>query len=209
MSSKLNFFQNQQQLPNLDKYDSGQELLAVATEDGTSHLVKIAKKDLTIWQVFLKFLGFGKFAHVDYNLKNVAIYLNKYDWKEGIDQTSDCHKTYLKVCEIANKALLSRKETSLYKKVSQESRRILVELSYGSSLATAELEMHWNPKLQVKHLLGLATQSCRYGATISCKNDKDHILDKDIAITKEDFTALKINIAVLYHYNNFPNGAFV
>ncbi len=147
--------------------DLDTEILAIKKTTCTGQLVKLTKTDITYWQIFLRFFGLGILGSVTTDLKIIAESLAQYEWAEASDKTAELYPTYLKVCELANKALISKNSEALYQKVSTTSidipikmkqenwidpRRTIPKKDY-TGLATFSL----NPKCRVEHILHIAS----------------------------------------------------
>lgn len=143
------------ELDAISNCDFSKEILAVQKGE----IVKVSKDQITCWQLFLRFLGLGSFANMAIHLKDVATYLDKYDWKEGVEKTSSYHDVYLKVCEIANRALLTKEVKDLYDHVSMSKSmnlRMTQRQGFISTHVNSSHQVYWNPNCQFQHILARA-----------------------------------------------------
>jgi hypothetical protein len=81
-------------------------LLGVLKQKGELKLVKVEQKDITCSNLFLRIFGYGKLAHIDFSLKTVAGYLEKFNWtviKDKKDEDRSLFLAFKGVCSIANR----------------------------------------------------------------------------------------------------------
>lgn len=108
-------------------------LLGVIKKNGQEQLVKVARDDVTKWNVFLSWFGLGKLGDTSVELKDVNRYLSKFDFKK-----SDT-KTYKTVCKIAGLAMLHNGSPEHWKKISD-----FVHTSHG--------DFYVNPGCTFRHI---------------------------------------------------------
>lgn len=120
-------------------------ILALQQTGEGPRVVQFSRAEVTCWQLFLRFLGYGPLANVNVRLKEVVGHLNRYDWKV-LEDTELCRSCYSKVCVLANKAIHKR-ACGLYENVSSVQRRVKIPLS-----PPINLNMLWNPELRVGDL---------------------------------------------------------
>lgn len=133
--------------------------------EGKPRIVTIARAEVTLFQLFLKFFGFGKLATTQLDLRNVTKHLNEYDWKQAaaMDKQSEGYAAYLKVCSLANKALARQGQSALYVNVGTETQVKLLrhgEFHHNYSI-------YWNPCLKFSHIRDRVEQSCMYMTEIA------------------------------------------
>lgn len=167
---------SQSQKINIQNCNLDTEILAIRKTGSTIEIITLNKSDLTCWQIFLRFWGCGVLAGTTTDLTKVASYLAKYNWKLNISNDLGGFNVYLKICELANKAFISRNTDNLYKKVSLQSKNIPIllrqrraglivtdylytQMNVGNGYSTVYPDspvFYWNPRCQVKHLLHTA-----------------------------------------------------
>lgn len=109
-------FITQDEIIALSNFDFNKQLVAVKNEE----IVILSKRDITFFQLFLSLFNRGNLAHMQWDLSKVSTYLSKLDWQTNgsmREKSSDEYRAYLKVYELAIKALYSRNETALIEKV--------------------------------------------------------------------------------------------
>ncbi len=130
---------------------------------------------------------------MQWDLSNVSLHLSKFDWKGGLnsDKNSADYNTYLKACELANKALYSRNETALFEKVAVQtvSQNVIREFYLSQEGDKAEIcempqsqDLPINPEMQVRHLEALLKkQNQARKVVINGLNSNDKITSESLA----------------------------
>ena len=182
---------NSSELKVIASWNIDTELLAVDLKNkGGSRFTKISKSDVTIWQLFLKKVGYGKLAGKEFSMVVVANRLIKNFIWSSLSRTSALsveYKSYLNVCRFANKMLMHNKAGDLNSNVSKHST---VRSYYtcharisgqGNDVQLRQgLTIHWNPELQVKHVKALASnQECPI-ENVVIKNGKKILTSEDL-----------------------------
>ena len=192
------------------------ELLAVDLKNkGGSRFTKISKSDVTMWQLFLKNIGYGKLAGKEFSMEVVAKHLiENFIWS-SLTRTSALsveHKSYLNVCRFANKMLMHNKAGDLNSNVSKHSTvrsyyTCQARISgHGTDVQLRQgLTIHWNPELQVKHVKALASnQECPI-ENVVIKNGKK-ILDSEDLLNFPSLGYLEISASAPRKIDN-PTGS--
>lgn len=167
------------------------EILAVKINcEGGPKLVKLSRDDVTCWQLFLRFFGYGNLTKYEVHLKDVAAYLNLYDWKAASGEA------YNKVAQIANKALLYKRDETLFRNVAHEEVEVIADHTRYrdgevlSRLAIREM-IYWNPSLQVQHVKALLKN--RHADTSVRIEDANHnVMPLGTNVSVEALTGLRV-----------------
>lgn len=88
-----------------EHYKPDPALLGLETKNGRTKLITVVRRDINCLNLFLRIFGYGKLAHIDYSLKSVIGYLEKFDWI-AYNQSSEAQRVkevYSAVCAIANR----------------------------------------------------------------------------------------------------------
>jgi hypothetical protein len=197
---------SKQEISTLANCNLENEVIAVTWNVKNSpKIITLSKKDITCWQLFLRFFGWGKLAKTELHLKDVTSYLNKYDWSTGVEfeQTSDQYKAYLKVCMLANKAICSKSGMrSFFDNVSTETMEKRITLSkylrdekLGENIDVQSIK--WNPAMQIKHVAAQLTMQYRKG-TIHIKDENHHYIDPNSKISRTLLDNARIYIEKYY-----------
>ena len=139
---------------NLDTH-----LLVIKTSGESKTVVTLAKTEVTFWQLFLRFFGYGKLSNVSVGLENITTLLNRYNWAAGASMSSASvhHQAYLKTCVLANKSLYYKHDETLLNNVATTPIQKSVEFVQYRGAAVlhrhnVEQSFNWNPCMQAKHI---------------------------------------------------------
>src|SRR5665213_787352 len=151
---------SQQEIAAIANCNLNNQLLAIKTDaHGGSKITVLPKSDVTFWQMFLRCFSMGTLVNMQVGLAAVTSHLNQYDWAAGanLNVNSEHHQAYLKTCTLANKALYSRQDETLFNNVSTAT--IPKQVEFVQYQGTTLLNRHnvnrvfkWNPCMQFKHV---------------------------------------------------------
>lgn len=162
-------------------------------DDGHLELASICNDEVTTWQLFLRAVGRGKLAKIDPYLTSVTSYLNQFNW--SLANPSD--PTYIKACQLANKALYSKGDTALFNKVASTIVDKQMEFSHYYSHTVTQI-FRLNPYVQVRHIQALVKQqypwSYRAINTIQIKDEHGREMDSNKFVTPEILEKMHIRI---------------
>jgi hypothetical protein len=150
----------QEEISAIAQCDLNSQLIALKIDDkGGRKITTLSKSEVTCWQMFLRFFGCGNLAKMQVSLADVTSHLNQFRWAEGaaLNGNSVHHQAFLKTCTLANKALFSKWDESLFNNVSVGSCTKQVEfLQYQDGMRVNRLdvpqEFKLNPSMQMKHI---------------------------------------------------------
>ncbi len=163
MSRSINELSSEE-IKSLTNWDLANEFIAIdSSSQGKPKITRLPKDQVTYWQRLLKYLNVGPLANVEVSYQGVTHYLSQYDWKAAANHKDPMiHQAYLKVCELANRALVSQGDTKLYQHVSEDlpTAAIPYQFENWGVPARAAIKVFqkiatlikWNPCLQVRHL---------------------------------------------------------
>ncbi|MDF2549730.1 MAG: hypothetical protein K0S07_797 [Chlamydiales bacterium] len=109
IDADINILKHYQFRSEAKKGESG-KILGVYKDSKGEMLVEIKEDQLTLINRIKSWFGRGPLAHMKYSLKEVSLYLQKFDWQalyHNADFTK--YRAYPKVCRIANRALMQLK----------------------------------------------------------------------------------------------------
>ena len=184
----------------LSAYNPTKEILAVKHTTTGPRIARLLRNEVTCWQMFLRFFGYGSLAGTDVHLDKVVAHLNRYNWQEiTASRTESSSPYYLKVCDIANKALFHKNITSLYEKVSPRDGNIGVLIIRRPLSRAHIIHMRWNVRIQVRHLVALAARTVNIVCTpmITTTGMNTHTnacLDPNKVLDFSDFQNFKVHI---------------
>ena len=191
MTYSLNTLSNNE-LNALNTYNERTEVIALDLKDG-SKFVKVSRDDCNCWQRFLSLFNCGALADKEIGLRDVAAKLSQYRWEEAAQENQPHYSTYLKVCNLAGKALLYRNTSALFNRVSAQeveksvdfTQRLSPHYLAPTTQASMKPKIKWNPALQVKHLRHLLEKSVVYSrATI--RDELGCPLQENVPLSFED-----------------------
>jgi len=150
----------QKEVDALANCNSQSHIIAVQSQSTEkSRIVMLSRDDVNGWQLFLRFFNLGKLANTKVYLSEITPYLNEYKWSDvsKYAKTSSYHRAYLKVCDLANKAVVKAQDLSLFNNVSKikVKKEIKFTLYHGSDrLNRFNVVKHirWNPLMQYQTL---------------------------------------------------------
>lgn len=205
------------EISRLSNFDSKNEIVAIKTDSNSiSQIITISKSSVNLWQLFLRIFGWGDLANTQFHFSEVISYLSKFQWNQDFAhcrKDSNEYQAYLKVCSLANKALVSSL-TNSYPITCETKDRIdrflksvvsdTVELGFdftqldgdGSQVFLKEKLSHnfdLNPEMQIDHVKALI----RYrfsNAAIEIKDVNGNAFDKDQKTTEDDLARAKITV---------------
>lgn len=151
---------------------SRQEISAIANCNLDTHLIvfkidaevgskitTLSKREVTCWQLFLRYLGRGNLADVEIRLSSMTTHLNRFNWAAGasLNPNSIHHRAYLKTCMLANKSLYSKHDETLLNNVATTSINKNIEfIQYRGNAVqhrhNVAQSFNWNPCMQIKHI---------------------------------------------------------
>lgn len=165
----------------LASFDEKKHYLAVEFAGDKRRIVVLNRSEISCFDFFLQFFGFGKLANLDLHLSTVAHYLADYEWGEGVreagtgslidlinqlyvnvtgskEQFGQERAAYLTACKIAGKCLLKKGEMVPMMNLSQrvENRTYQVmdpKTSKKEDFLTSDFKyLYINPTTNVAHL---------------------------------------------------------
>jgi hypothetical protein len=171
----------QQEIDALAGWNSLTEKLVVRFgSDGRGKIETLSKSDFNCWQFFLSFFGMGKLARTKIHLCEVAAHLSRYNWSEGSDSNSAEFGAYTKVCELAHKALISKKDGTLLPRVVTNSceKSVLFSQFRGLKLLGRHeltFPLMWNQFSEVRHIEAIVRNAFE-NATVRIEDRDNHQL---------------------------------
>lgn len=201
MSRSINTDLHHSEISTIASCNLDRDLLAIdLIGDGGPKVIKLSRDEVTCWQLILRFFGFGSLANKKIHLAEVASYLNRYDWSAArkLDHSSELYAAYGKVCQLANRALLHKKDDALFDNVSSEKayKKIQYSVLQGDKVIHQHENMQlmkWNPFLQIKHVKAFLAMNNR-GAEIEFSELDFTPLENDFKLSFETFKTMRIFI---------------
>jgi len=176
------------------------EILAydLSAENGSQKLIRISKDKVTCWQKFLRIFNSGDLANKKIHLVDINSYLNQYNWSEIDQENNPQYQTYLKVCDLANKGLVSKRNSTLFDNVGKNhevNTTVKIKVFLDEKLESSIKGQHsfkWNPRVQAKHIAAAVYQT-HPQHVIRIKDQYDRILCNETYVSKKDLQNLHIS----------------
>lgn len=192
----------QDDLNTIANCDLNDELIALKLVSfGESKIITLPKNEVTCKELLLKIFGFGSLANLQIHLSEIVSHLNRYNWRQAADL--DCEsvhfKAYVKVCMLANKALLSKGDATLFRNVSSGSINKKIEYTihqgFGSDTTRiVDLTLPWNLNLEVQHIKAFLKNQFETNF-IQITDEQDVALNRNIVLAKEQLQNVTIRIS--------------
>ncbi len=168
------FISKFEELRSLSNCDLTKEIIGIRLDkEGNRQIVILSKNDdVTLGQKILRCIGRGKLANIQTDLSKVASLLSQYNWDTTANLRHDSseHQAYLKICQFANKALLSRGDATLINSIGQE---LKIENAFLNQIKQKQRtsskitpSVRWNPEMQCKHI-SVQLQQIFHGSKVS------------------------------------------
>lgn len=186
----------------LAHFNSNRELIAINLEasDGPK-IVKLSRDEVTCWQLFLRLFNCGTLAKMQVHLRDVAAHLNQYDWSEAkiLSNDSELYQAYRRVSLLANKAVLYKRDETLFNNVGLVNvDKTLEHTRYRGSEIVSRLAVRenikWNPSLQVKHVKALMElhHSRLSPTTVRIEDNNHHVMSGQTNVTLDTLHNMRI-----------------
>ncbi len=192
---------SQQEIAAIAHCNLSSEIVAIKMDaEGGPKIITLSKNDVTCWQLFLRFFGWGNLSKTQVHLRDVASHLNQFDWAAGaaLNLNSEHHQAYLKTCTLANKALYSKWDETLLNNVATATVEKRIEFAQyrGFHLLNRHdvaQSFKWNPTMQIKHVHALLKKQFQ-DATIRIEDDHHHLITANTNVSREILDNARIYI---------------
>ncbi len=206
----------QRNIDVLASSDLRNEIIALDnSEDDDQNIILIARDKLSFVNEFLKYFNQGCLRNVTTNLRDVAGYLNTYDWSLDVFNEpagSSTNNAYIKVCFVANQLLWVYLDMSLYNNVSNFcsiekviQKQVILD---GQVISSNQLVRYirWNPAIQVKHIERILDLSDNHPSsmTVFSIQDKDQqVLARNMFLSQTALLESNICARILLSLQKF------
>jgi hypothetical protein len=190
---------SQEEIQTLARCNLNTHLIAIQTNAANGpKIITLAKSEVSCWQLFLRNFGAGNLVHFQVHLSDVVSHLNRYNWAEGANLSSDYHLAYLKTCTLANKALYSRGNETLADNVATVTLEKKMEfVQYrGTQVLNRHAAVHsfrLNPNMQVKHIEAVIRKHFP-NTQVRIENANFKRISGDVNVSRELLNTAKIYI---------------
>ncbi len=201
MSLSITNHISKQEIAALAHCNLSSELIAIKMNaEGGPKIVTLSKSDVTCWQMFLRFFGWGNLAKTQVHLNDVVSHFNQFNWAAGatLDPHSEHNQAYLKTCMLANKALYSRWDETLLNNVASATIEKKMEFAHYQGFRLldrhdAVRSFKWNSAMQIKHVRALLTKQFQ-SATIRIEDQHHHPISSNVNVSREVLDNARIYI---------------
>lgn len=185
-------------LDALSRCDFTKEIIGIRIDrKGQREIVILSKNDITIGQRILRCIGKGKLAHTETSLLKVTALLSEYRWADAAKyqrKDSDGYLGYQKACQLANKALLLKKDKTLLYSFGAQLKIENASLTQVRKKEDTYSEIRpivmWNPEMQYLHI-NAQLQQIFHNSTVAIESkefDEMSIDETEVVPPMEDFS---------------------